>query len=74
MLDEADEMLSQGFKEQIYDIYRYLPPATQVLRLPPPAQHTQHTRSAAARPAPALAACWVSAGRGLRRAGGVDAR
>jgi len=31
VLDEADEMLSQGFKEQIYDIYRYLPPATQVV-------------------------------------------
>lgn len=31
VLDEADEMLNQGFKEQIYDIYRYLPPATQVV-------------------------------------------
>jgi len=31
ILDEADEMLSQGFKEQIYDVYRYLPPATQVV-------------------------------------------
>jgi ATP-dependent RNA helicase len=31
VLDEADEMLSQGFKEQIYDIYRYLPPMTQVI-------------------------------------------
>ena len=31
ILDEADEMLSMGFKEQIYDIYRYLPPSTQVL-------------------------------------------
>jgi ATP-dependent RNA helicase len=31
ILDEADEMLSKGFKEQIYDIYRYLPPATQVI-------------------------------------------
>ena len=31
ILDEADEMLSQGFKEQIYDIYRYLPNNTQVL-------------------------------------------
>lgn len=30
MLDEADEMLSKGFKEQIYDVYRYLPPETQV--------------------------------------------
>jgi ATP-dependent RNA helicase len=30
VLDEADEMLSQGFKEQIYDVYRYLPPETQV--------------------------------------------
>jgi ATP-dependent RNA helicase len=31
VLDEADEMLSQGFNEQIYDVYRYLPPATQVV-------------------------------------------
>lgn len=29
VLDEADEMLSKGFKEQIYDVYRYLPPETQ---------------------------------------------
>nr|WCZ58621.1 eukaryotic initiation factor 4A-III [Seculamonas ecuadoriensis] len=31
ILDEADVMLSKGFKEQIYDIYRYLPPKTQVV-------------------------------------------
>jgi ATP-dependent RNA helicase len=31
ILDEADEMLRRGFKEQIYDIYRYLPPTTQVV-------------------------------------------
>jgi ATP-dependent RNA helicase len=31
VLDEADEMLNRGFKDQIYDIYRYLPPATQVV-------------------------------------------
>jgi len=31
VLDEADEMLSRGFKEQIYDVYRYLPTATQVV-------------------------------------------
>lgn len=24
VIDEADEMLNKGFKEQIYDIYRYL--------------------------------------------------
>lgn len=30
VLDEADEMLNKGFKEQIYDVYRHLPPATQV--------------------------------------------
>ena len=30
VLDESDEMLNKGFKEQIYDVYRYLPPATQV--------------------------------------------
>lgn len=31
IIDEADEMLNQGFKDQIYDIYRYLPPTTQVV-------------------------------------------
>eukprot|EP01060_Flectonema_neradi_P032360 TRINITY_DN512_c0_g1_i1.p1 TRINITY_DN512_c0_g1~~TRINITY_DN512_c0_g1_i1.p1 ORF type:complete len:394 (+),score=70.41 TRINITY_DN512_c0_g1_i1:1524-2705(+) len=31
ILDEADEMLSKGFKIQIYDIYRHLPPNTQVV-------------------------------------------
>jgi ATP-dependent RNA helicase len=31
VLDEADEMLSKGFKEQIYDVYRYLHPLTQVV-------------------------------------------
>ena len=30
VLDEADEMLGRGFREQIYDVYRYLPPETQV--------------------------------------------
>jgi len=29
ILDEADEMLNKGFRVQIYDIYRYLPYATQ---------------------------------------------
>lgn len=29
--DESDEMLSRGFKDQIYDVYRYLPPDLQVL-------------------------------------------
>ncbi|KAJ3105507.1 RNA helicase [Phlyctochytrium planicorne] len=33
VLDEADEMLGRGFKEQIYDVYRYLPPSTQVVLL-----------------------------------------
>ena len=33
VLDEADEMLSKGFKEQIYDVYRYLPPGVQVVIL-----------------------------------------
>lgn len=31
ILDEADEMLSKGFKEQMYDIFRYLPPGTQIV-------------------------------------------
>ena len=29
VLDEADEMLNYGFKDQVYDIYRYLPYGTQ---------------------------------------------
>ncbi|MCD7456442.1 hypothetical protein HAX54_031746 [Datura stramonium] len=28
--DESDEMLSRGFQDQIYDVYRYLPPELQV--------------------------------------------
>ena len=31
IMDESDELLNMGFKDQIYDIYRYLPPATQVV-------------------------------------------
>ena len=29
-LDEADEMLSRGFKEQIYEIFKFLPEQVQV--------------------------------------------
>jgi len=25
VIDEADEMLTHGFKDQVYDIYRFLP-------------------------------------------------
>lgn len=32
-LDEADEMFTMGFKEQVYDIYRYVPPTAQVVLL-----------------------------------------
>ncbi len=30
VLDEADEMLSRGFKDQIYDVFRQLNPDIQV--------------------------------------------
>lgn len=33
VLDEADEMLSRGFTEQIFDVYSYLPPGLQVVLL-----------------------------------------
>ncbi len=33
ILDEADEMLSKGFKDQIYDVFQTLPPNTQVINL-----------------------------------------
>ncbi|KAL7001523.1 RNA helicase [Sarracenia purpurea var. burkii] len=33
VLDESDEMLSLGFKDQIYDVYRYLPPEIQLALL-----------------------------------------
>ena len=33
VLDEADEMLSRGFKEQMYDIFQYLPQQSQVALL-----------------------------------------
>jgi translation initiation factor 4A len=33
VLDEADEMLSRGFKEQIHDVFQLLPPTTQAVLL-----------------------------------------
>ncbi|KAI8808358.1 P-loop containing nucleoside triphosphate hydrolase protein [Cladochytrium replicatum] len=33
VLDEADEMLSRGFSEQIYNVFQLLPPQTQVVLL-----------------------------------------
>ncbi len=30
VLDEADEMLSRGFKDQIYDVFKYMPETVQV--------------------------------------------
>ena len=50
VIDEADEMLSQGFKEQIYDIYRYLPPACQVVLISAtlPNEILEMTRTSAA--------------------------
>ena len=30
VLDEADEMLSRGFKDQIYNVFKYMPSDTQV--------------------------------------------
>ncbi len=30
VLDEADEMLSRGFKDQIYDVFQHLPERVQV--------------------------------------------
>eukprot|EP00158_Paraphelidium_tribonemae_P003083 Partr_v1_DN25882_c1_g1_i1_m2503 putative (RNA) helicase len=33
ILDEADEMLSRGFKTQIYDVFQHLPPTIQVVLL-----------------------------------------
>ena len=33
VLDEADEMLSRGFKDQIYDVFKNLPSSVQVVLL-----------------------------------------
>eukprot|EP00004_Rigifila_ramosa_P018421 TRINITY_DN4582_c0_g1_i1.p1 TRINITY_DN4582_c0_g1~~TRINITY_DN4582_c0_g1_i1.p1 ORF type:complete len:412 (+),score=112.26 TRINITY_DN4582_c0_g1_i1:35-1237(+) len=33
VLDEADEMLSRGFKDQIYDVFKFLPAKVQVVLL-----------------------------------------
>ncbi|KAH3812401.1 eukaryotic initiation factor 4A-I-like [Dreissena polymorpha] len=33
VLDEADEMLSRGFKDQIYDVFRFMPQDIQVILL-----------------------------------------
>ena len=34
MLDEADEMLSRGFKDQIYDVFQFMPNNLQVISAP----------------------------------------
>lgn len=43
VFDEADEMFAAGFKDQVYDIYRYLPASVQVIlisaTLPPSVLH-----------------------------------
>lgn len=42
ILDEADEMLSQGFKEQVYDIFQFMPSDLQIALFSatmPPAVH-----------------------------------
>ncbi|KAJ7328477.1 hypothetical protein DFH08DRAFT_709617 [Mycena albidolilacea] len=33
VLDEAEELLNKGFKDQIYDVYCYLRPTMQVVLL-----------------------------------------
>jgi superfamily II DNA/RNA helicase len=42
VIDEADEMLSRGFKDQIYEIFKSLPEDIQVClfsaTMPPPAE------------------------------------
>lgn len=43
MLDEADEMLSRGFKDQIYDIFQLLPPKLQVSQSLHTLVHWQHS-------------------------------
>ena len=35
VLDEADDMLSKGFRDQIYDVFRHLNQETQVILLSP---------------------------------------
>ena len=42
VIDEADEMLNRGFVEQIYEIYRWLPPSTQVRPARAPAALFRH--------------------------------
>ena len=34
--DEADEMLSRGFKDQIYEVFQLLPASVQVVPSRPP--------------------------------------
>jgi len=50
VLDEADEMLSRGFKDQIYDVFQHLPPTVQVCLFSATMPGTNNT--------PACARCW----------------
>ncbi|KAJ4124632.1 RNA helicase [Fusarium oxysporum] len=43
VLDEADELLNKGFREQIYDVYRYLPRPLKSWSSVPPSHTTFST-------------------------------
>ena len=60
VIDEADEMLSQGFKDQIYDIYRYLPPSCQVVLVSAtlPQEVLDMTKKFMHDPIKVCCACW----------------
>ena len=65
VLDEADEMLSRGFKDQIYDVFKYLPESIQV-RLPPNGDALTHDTSLTLTTLPPPRS-WRSSGRPLLR-------
>lgn len=65
VLDEADEMLSRGFKDQIYDIFQLLPSKLQVRRR---AGRARGRRDAAM----ARFAAGAALLRGPRRAVGIE--
>jgi superfamily II DNA/RNA helicase len=59
VLDEADEMLSRGFKDQIYDVFQHLPPTVQVCLFSATMPGTNNI--------PSSARCWPSPHSGWRR-------
>ncbi|KAH6887345.1 ATP-dependent RNA helicase eIF4A [Coprinopsis sp. MPI-PUGE-AT-0042] len=66
-LDEADEMLSRGFKDQVYDIFQRLPQGTQVVLLSATMPANEVTEKLMRDPVHALVECVEATPKGIKQ-------